>query len=382
MPAPATTSAFSPPAASPGVVLLPGDRFFVRRIPLQADAPLAAQIELALETLSPFAPEHLLSGHLIDAKKTHALIYAAYRRNFTAADQSDWDNAEAVIPGFLPWIIARPALDLKSRGLLVADANGLTGIAWDDQSELPELILSRRATADSAADERTLLAEFTRRSGIGADAMTSWPADRPLSLQPASDGLQLTIAEREPVALPAKTLASADVRDTQVLGQRRRQTARNRLTWRLAAGTLGALALCVAAELGLQGGGFWLQQQRQLIESRAPEISRIESAQNLAARLEQLSANQLKPFEMLAAINRPRPTSVEFVRVSTNGPLQLAVEAQTNNAADLRTYENALHQMPGIAEVDLRDPRMRDGRTSFSLTVTFKAGWLAGGGGS
>lgn len=380
MPPPAQSTSATGPATAAKVVLLPGERFFVRRIPLLPDAPAAAQVELALETLSPFAPEHLFSGHLTDAAGRHALIFAAYRRNFSATEQSGWDDAEAVIPAFLPWVIARPALGLNSPGLLVQTADGLTGFVWDGDSDLPALILSHRSPeADRPTAENTLVAEMTRRGGLTADQITSWP-DRPVDVRPTSDGLQVTVDEREPVVLPTRALATADVRDKAVLGVRRRHTARTRLTWRLAFATLAALALCLLAELGLRAGGFWLAKQRAQIDARAPEIARIESAQNLAARLEQLSATQLKPFEMLAAINRPRPAAVEFVRVSTNGPLQLVIEAQTNNAADLRTYESALRQLGGIAAVDLRDPRMRDGRTSFSLQVTFKAGWLAAGG--
>jgi hypothetical protein len=368
------------PTTAARVVLLPGDRFFVRRIPLLPDAPAAAQIELALETLAPFAPEHLYHGHLIDAAGRHALIYAAYRRNFPADEQADWDDAEAVIPAFLAWVVARPALGLGSPGLLVETTDGLTGLGWDDASELPAVVLSQR-NSDSGhpVGENALVTEITRRSGIAADKITAWP-NRPPDVRPASGGLQVTVDEQEPVMLPTKALATADVRDKLVLGLRRRHAARTRFTWRFAITTMAALGLCLVAELGLRGGGFWLEKQRELMDARAPEISAIESAQNLAARLEQLSATQLKPFEMLAAINRPRPASVEFVRVSTNGPLQLVVEAQTNNAADLRTYESALRQLGGVATVDLRDPRMRDGRTSFSLHVTFKAGWLAGGG--
>ena len=382
MPPPAQPSPANGLAAAAKVVLLPADRFFVRRIPLLSDAPAAAQVELFLETVSPFAAEQLFSGHLIDAAGRHALVFAAYRRNFPVGDQSGWDEAGAVVPAFLPWVIARSSLGLGSSGLLVESADGLTGMVWNDDSELPALILSRRnPDPGQPADENTLVAELSRRSSISAEQITSWP-NPPPEVTSTSDGLQVTVAGREAVVLSAKALATADVRDKLVLGMRRRHAARTRFTWLLATATLAVLALCLLTELGLRAGDFWLEKQRQLIDTRAPEISRIESAQNLAARLEQLSATQLKPFEMLAAINRPRPASVEFVRVSTNGPLQLVIEAQTNNATDLRTYESALRLLGGVAEVDLRDPRMRDGRTSFSLHVTFKAGWLAGGGGS
>ena len=82
-----------------------------------------------------------------------------------------------------------------------------------------------------------------------------------------------------------------------------------------------------------------------------------------------------------AAINVPRPSSVEFIRVSTRGPLQLEIDAETANAGDLRTYEAALKQLSSIASVAIRDPRSRSGRTTFSLEVSFKPNWTQSGGG-
>ena len=95
-----------------------------------------------------------------------------------------------------------------------------------------------------------------------------------------------------------------------------------------------------------------------------------------------MTAQQLRPFEMLAVVNSPRPASVEFLRVSTNGPRQLEIDAQTSDAGDLRNYENALRQTAGVEKVDIRDPRMRAGRTSFQLEVTFKPYWSHPGGSS
>ena len=58
------------PAAA---ALLPGNRFFVRRLAL--DGPdVQAQVNLALEALSPFPLEQMLVGHLVAADGRAALI--------------------------------------------------------------------------------------------------------------------------------------------------------------------------------------------------------------------------------------------------------------------------------------------------------------------
>jgi Tfp pilus assembly protein PilN len=139
--------------------------------------------------------------------------------------------------------------------------------------------------------------------------------------------------------------------------------------------------LCVVIELGMIGTSQLLDARQERLAERSPEIEKIESAQNLANRLETLAAQQLRPFEMLAAINAPRPQSVEFLRVSTRGPLQLEIDAQTTNPNDLRTYEAALKALGFIETVAIQDPRSRSGRTTFSLEVRFKPRWTQPGGG-
>ena len=143
-----------------------------------------------------------------------------------------------------------------------------------------------------------------------------------------------------------------------------------------------ALILCLIVELGMIVTSKLLDSRQGQLDERNPAIEKIESAQNLANRLETLAAEQLRPLEMLAAINAPRPQSVYFLRVSTRGPLQLEIDAQTANANDLRTYEAALKALPFIDSVTISDSRSRSGRTTFSLEVTFKPRWTQTGGGS
>ena len=57
------------------------------------------------------------------------------------------------------------------------------------------------------------------------------------------------------------------------------------------------------------------------------------------------------------------------------------VEAQTSNAADLRDFEADIRKLPGIDHVEVRDPRTREGQTTFVMEATFKPGWYKGGGG-
>ena len=87
--------------AQPAVAaLLPGNRFFVRRLAL--DGPdVQAQVNLALEALSPFPLEQMLVGHLVAADGRAALIYAAHRRRFTPEESLAWPEDCQVVPEFL-----------------------------------------------------------------------------------------------------------------------------------------------------------------------------------------------------------------------------------------------------------------------------------------
>lgn len=374
MPAPAPNENSSAP-----VVLAAGARFFIRRITLAPDAPVENQTALALEALSPFPPEQLFHGYVVDAPRRHALIYAAYRRNFSAAEQADWDTAKVVLPDFVFWACTRRT---TGRDALLHDtANTLTAIAWNDDSTLPTIVLARECTDATRSETRAqLLAELAGRTGIA-------PATVRTVEQPAvigaldRDGLHIRAGKEHTAIIPADGFAQADIRDKALLAQRRREETRSTWFWRVFAATAAALAACVLLELALTGGRVLLQSHRDAIAQNVDAVKQIESAQLLATKFEKLTAQQLRPFEMLAVINAPRPRSIEFQRVGTNGPLTLQIEAQTTEAGDLRIYEDALRKLGSVERVELRDPRMRSGRTTFQIEVTFKSGWATTPGG-
>lgn len=371
-------AATTPPNPHP-VVLVPGARFFVRRITLAPDAPAEPQIELALETLSPFPLEQLFYGSVIDRASRHALVFAAYRRNFSADEQAAWDHAQIVVPDFLLWAFSqrqiRPGAQLRHT------EHGSELVAWDEASELPALVLARETQAAAETiDSTPLLLELQRRTNLAAEAVTL--VEAPLQIVGLDrDGLTLNAGKPHTALIARAALTRADIRDKAELTMRRRDERRATLLWRLFAAAAAALVLCVLVELSLVGGRALLGTQRRANTARAETVRGIEAAQLLATKLEKLTSQQLRPFEMLAVINAPRPRSITFQRVGTSGPLTLQIEAQTAEANDLRVYEDALRKLGAIANVSLRDPRMRSGQTTFQLEVTFKPGWHSQGGG-
>lgn len=367
------------PPVHPPALLVPGARFFIRRISLAPNAPAAPQIELALETLSPFPLEQLFYGSVTDKAGQHALVYAAYRRNFSADEQESWNHARTVVPEFLLWAFSRRSNQAGAQ--IRHTETGVEIVAWDDASELPVLILSRATDDDAERDPTPLLLELKRRTGIEANDVEL--VEEPLKVTGIDrDGLALQAGKQRTALIAPTALTDADIRDKAELTERRREERRTTLLWRLFAVSALALAACVLVEISLAGGRAFLAAQRQRINANAETVRSIESAQLLATKLEKMTSQQLRPFEMLALINQPRPRSIEFQRISTSGPLTLQIEAQTAEAGDLRIYEDALRKLGTVERVELRDPRMRSGRTTFQLEVTFKPNWSVNGGGA
>src|SRR5436190_23391930 len=88
---------------APRIAVLPDAMFFTRTVPVAAAATAAqvsAQVELALEALSPFPVAQLYHGYYWKPGLDRALIFASYRRRFTTEQTAGWGAAELVVPAF------------------------------------------------------------------------------------------------------------------------------------------------------------------------------------------------------------------------------------------------------------------------------------------
>jgi hypothetical protein len=359
------------------VVLVSGGKFFVRRVPLAPEGAAAAQVELALEELSPFPAGQLFFGFRTDAARTHALVFAAYRRNFTPEETAAWSGAAAVLPDFAVWLGAE---SVPAAGISLRERDGLLeAVAWDGQGMLPVALLVRPGSADGC-DE--LVAEVRHKAGLAADAPVKIISSAVEAVREKRDVVVRLSDGGAEVHFNAAALGEADVRDKSLLTERRLTLRRDTLLWRVFAGAMGGLAACATLELGLLATHGWLRMQQTAIDAQAATVKQIDLAQSLAKRLEEISAQRLLPFEMLAELQEKRPKSVEFIRASTNGLWRMDIEAQTTNASDLRDFEAEVRRLASVAHVEARDPRTREGLTTFLLEVTFKPGWFKAGGGS
>ncbi|MBI2515974.1 MAG: hypothetical protein HYV95_03580 [Opitutae bacterium] len=360
-------------AAQSSVFLLPNRHFFVRRIKLAPSADPSGQVELALEAQAPFPLEQLYHGYYLDAGRRYALVFAAHRKSFPAEQVAGWNAAAFVLPEAVFWCASRnrpgdPAVVVRRQ------ADNIETVTWDEASELPAEFCSRcfdGQVLSECSGERQV-------SGTETPLLARQQASGAISILRAGErALFLVGPEGQRVALDTARLLTADVRDRAVLQSHRLAVRRQNLRWRVFVGALAGLAACLVWGATLAVSHRLLRQRREAVAIHRAEIRLIESAMELARRLDKVGRDQARPLEMLAVVNHRRPDSVGFLRVSTDGPFRMAIAAQTANAGDLRTLESALRQVPEIERAELHDPRTKDGLTTFSLDVTFKPGWFS-----
>ncbi|HAZ66251.1 MAG TPA: hypothetical protein DCY41_05790, partial [Opitutae bacterium] len=68
------------------------------------------------------------------------------------------------------------------------------------------------------------------------------------------------------------------------------------------------------------------------------------------------------------------PASLTFQGIACKGGAVLEVEAKTTRPEDVGTFEQALRtESTLISKTETRDLRARDGNTTFTITITFRA---------
>lgn len=364
--------AFLRPAAK--VIFAPADRFFVRVVSLAPDLDPASQVELALESMAPFPPSQLYWGCWVAPDRTVAVVYAAHRRRFTAEETADWEKADWVVPGLLPLLGTAPGQNVVR---LWNDGARLVGVAWNGTSAYPAAVLARPLSEDAPDDVgRQLAGELRARAGLATEPRIESVAGAP-RMNHERAGLSFELGDAAGAMVVQAQVSAADgdlldVRDQAFLAEQRRQRRRAAVIWRafLACGGLAAAALLL--DVGALGLSRVAQAQQAVNEARAQLVTRLETANGLANRLEELTERRLRFFEMLDAVNRPRPGSILFTRVASSGRTGLEIEAQTGAAGDIGAYESELRLLPNIGSIEVRDLRAREGVTTFGMVLAFK----------
>jgi len=353
--------------------MLPGNRFFVRRLTVEGE-DVPGQVNLALEAISPFPLEQMLVGFVTSADGKQVLAYAAHRRRFTAEESFAWPEDCQVVPEFLALCGHRPATDaiVVHRG-----DDRLTALAWKAGEELPlAIVVAELADADEAG--------IAREAAIRADL----PAD--VAVEKVTGALSGSIVERDLVlklegngtfTIPQKGLDDSDIRDSDFLAERRKKERLNLILWNAA--RLGAAVIAVSLILDLAGMvvGMRSSSLEAANEARRPVVEDIEASQAITSRILELGVKRLLPIEMLALVNEKRPATVEFTNIqcelkkakdSTIAKPMMTVDAKTPNAGDISDFLKAVQAMPEVEAATNSEPRVRETSTTFRIEITFK----------
>lgn len=356
-----------PPA--PRVVLLPDSVFFTRAIPLSpgmSPADVAEQAELALETLSPFPPSQLYHGFFSAQGADRVLVFAAYRRRFTAEQLAGWENAELVIPSFAALLGG----DIKPGTTVIAPTTeGITAIYWDTGRVPSKIVFRSVPPGATQADVSKITDELVRTAPTHRSIVLT---ASPQAEASGSDREYAFRAEAFRSRIPVVQAAGMDVRDKAALATLRRARNRDLGLWRGFLALIALLVLLTIGEFSLVGLRVWQKTLTTQADAQRPVVERIMSAQSVATRINELSTKRLLPFEMLVILNQVRPETIVFQRTTSRGLYGMVIEAYSTSSDAIPTYRAALVASPAIEKVEISAQQVRDNVTTFTLTVNFR----------
>ena len=353
--------------------MLPGNRFFVRRLTVEGE-DVPGQVNLALEAISPFPLEQMLVGFVTSADGKQVLAYAAHRRRFTAEESFAWPEDCQVVPEFLALCGHRPTADaiIVHRG-----DERLTALAWKAGDELPlAIVVAELADADEASIAREAAARADMPADVAVENVTG-----AISGSIVEGDLVLKREGNGTFTIPKKGLDDSDIRDSDFLAERRKKERLNLILWNAA--RLGAAVIVVSLILDLAGMvvGMRSSSLEAANEARRPVVEDIEASQAITSRILELGVKRLLPIEMLALVNEKRPATVEFTNIqcelkkakdSTIAKPMMTVDAKTPNAGDISDFLKAVQAMPEVEAATNSEPRVRETSTTFRVEITFK----------
>jgi hypothetical protein len=353
------------------VVVLPDQRFFVRSVGLVRDADSGSvreQLELALEGMAPFPVAQMLWGYWTTPAADHALVFAAYRKRFTTEETENWSEAEWVGPQ-LAVLLGEPAPPAATTWL-VRTTEGLTAIHFGDDSGVPTDV--RLAEVGSGAEEAEwqATADALVKSLGGSKSVQPIPSPTVTAGLPGTDELIVRIDTRES-KIPLHQAQDLDVRDHDELVMRRRARIRDTWMWRALLVALLTIAFTGLAEISLIAGNSWRDGLHEQVQRQTPIVNEIETADRLANRIDELRTKRLRPFEMIAIVDGPRPETIIFLRTAATGLYSLEIEAETNDAQAINAYVAALQDLGATEGVETLNLDQRGSRSSVRLLVRF-----------
>lgn len=357
----------------PRIAILSDAVFFTRVIPVVGGATaaeVASQVELALEALSPFPLAQLYHGHYWKPGLDRAFVFAAYRRRFTAEQTSVWPQDQLVLPAFATVFGAEVA---PATTVVLAAPDGFTAVHWDSAA-MPARVLVAAVTPEATPEERSAARDELLRA-VGGSKVVVDLTEPPVPETSGSDDEVVFRSGAFVSRLPVAMSSALDVRDKEQLAALRRAKLRDLWMWRTAMASAALIVFLACGELVLgAANAFWQKPRLAKLKAQAPLVDKIDNAQKLATRIEELSTKRLLPLEMIE-VARKKPDGIQWTQVNTVGRNTLVIQAKTTNAGDVGVYKAALRSLPECESAETtRESLLPNGTTTFTITLVFKPG--------
>jgi hypothetical protein len=337
--------------------------------------------EVTMEGLAPMPLEQLAWGYLIHERSTHLVLFAAARDRLERENLVPDGSFIHVLPSFFA---AAPA-DSTSHWVLLWEAKHLVALHYESEIPLPTrfelepLIEDTPAGAFAARDRLLKRLGHTGRTEAAPVILTQPEATR------ASRGrLQFTFnaysaPDAEPTRVngnpPADPAAywTADLRDQafRTAEQQRRRTLRIMNRALQAAGIAAAILLML--QFVWAGVSVWLHSAESRVTRQQPLVDQLTQKNDLVQKIDQFSAHQLRPFEMLGILNELRPPNVIFKSAKASNGDEIVAECTASDVPSVNSFIDAIDRSQ-VADVNpnsmntLMGPR----GVTFSLAVKFR----------
>ena len=157
-----------------------------------------------------------------------------------------------------------------------------------------------------------------------------------------------------------------------------RKQARNDLwLWRAASGSIAALLVLGLLQLGiLTLGARWDSSLNTTVTHQRPLVQEIQAKEALAKGVEERDTKLLLPLEMASVIGTLNQRgSIVFTKSVVNrtqSQYVITLTCQTQNSPEVELFKTAIENLQTVENVVVSQPRTANGRTDFTLTVTFK----------
>ncbi|MEM8867276.1 MAG: PilN domain-containing protein [Verrucomicrobiota bacterium] len=366
----------------PEVLVVPGHLFFTETIPLPEEIEgdeISEFVELNLESTAPFPIEQLAWGYAHLNGSGRILIYAAQKDRLKQHGYSEIDGYTWVLPDFATVLGAKfpedTALLLKTDDCLSllhlakdsAQPLGIASRPVAQKSSEEKVIRTLQTLLPEAPDHIEPLAIRPSKIEIGEKDATTF------SFTTAEDEFSVyDIGQWEQTSPSKAALWQADIRSGAFKEAERKNRKLSAILGRVAGWAAIAVLLLLIIEIVLLGGRAWVSSKQSLADTQAPTVQRIENQRSLIEKLDQVATNEMRPIDMLDAMNQVRPSGIYFNSTTTDALNQITIDGIASTVSDFNRYIAKLDRSKNFQLVG--DPKSvtRRGETTFTVTFAYK----------